>query len=469
MGKNDLYCVCGVSDGGSDGITQNVTVHCYWHNNGWTYHMSPISAWVSCNGSEVQVMNGAYPDYTSSNQGQYDMGDHTFGIRKGHSAFSVGCGARFTSSSSYWSGSRSASSSFNIPAVAHHVVSYNANGGSPTPGNQDKWYGEVLYLSNTRPTRTGYNFVNWRSSNGTAWNPGQNYTPDENTTLTAQWSEITYKVHFDANGGSGAPGDQTKYYTKTLVLSGTKPTRALYNFKGWSTTKGGAVTHNAGGNFTTNANTTLYAVWELAYNKPTISGFTVNRCTTSSANNTETGTYIAVTFNWTTFNTCKGIKVRWKKEGGSWSGWTDAATATGKSGSVKQKILGGGAITADATWSIQACVYDTGPANNQTGIASDSSNVTYSGEFNISSQSFPIDVFKGGTGVAIGKVAEKANVFDVKWPIQTRGGIISGSLAAKSFLDLTYPVGSIYLSVNSTNPGTLFGRHLVRNRTVDVF
>ena len=45
----------------------------------------------------------------------------------------------------------------------------------------------------------------------------------------------SYKVTYNANGGSGAPSAQTKYYGTTLKLSTTKPTRNGYNFKGWGT------------------------------------------------------------------------------------------------------------------------------------------------------------------------------------------------------------------------------------------
>lgn len=71
-----------------------------------------------------------------------------------------------------------------------------------------------------------------------------------------------YTIAYNANGGSGAPGSQTKYYGKTLKLSSTKPVRTGYTFKGWSKSSTGSVTFAAGANYTTNASDTLYAVWE---------------------------------------------------------------------------------------------------------------------------------------------------------------------------------------------------------------
>lgn len=74
----------------------------------------------------------------------------------------------------------------------------------------------------------------------------------------------SYKVTYNANGGSGAPGQQTKYYGQTLKLSSTKPTRSGYNFKGWATSSSAeSAQYQPGGNYTSNANVTLYAVWEV--------------------------------------------------------------------------------------------------------------------------------------------------------------------------------------------------------------
>lgn len=72
----------------------------------------------------------------------------------------------------------------------------------------------------------------------------------------------SYTVSYNANGGSGAPGNQTKWYGETLTLSSTKPARTGYSFQGWATSSGGSVAYASGASYTGNAALTLYAVWK---------------------------------------------------------------------------------------------------------------------------------------------------------------------------------------------------------------
>lgn len=73
----------------------------------------------------------------------------------------------------------------------------------------------------------------------------------------------SYTISYNANNGTGAPGNQTKYYDRTLTLSTTQPTRSGYKFLGWSTSSTATTpTYTAGGRYTSNAAATLYAVWE---------------------------------------------------------------------------------------------------------------------------------------------------------------------------------------------------------------
>ena len=73
----------------------------------------------------------------------------------------------------------------------------------------------------------------------------------------------TYSVKYNANGGSGAPGSQTKTYGTNLTLSTTKPTRTGYTFQGWGTSSSDtSVDYAAGASYTKNAAITLYAIWK---------------------------------------------------------------------------------------------------------------------------------------------------------------------------------------------------------------
>ena len=73
----------------------------------------------------------------------------------------------------------------------------------------------------------------------------------------------TYTVFYNANGGSGAPSSQTKYYNTTLTLRSTKPERTGYTFLGWATSSTAtSAAYQPGGDFNIDKTTTLYAVWK---------------------------------------------------------------------------------------------------------------------------------------------------------------------------------------------------------------
>ena len=81
----------------------------------------------------------------------------------------------------------------------------------------------------------------------------------------------SYTVSYNANGGSGAPSSQTKWYGEDLTLLSTKPTRSDYTFVGWATSASAtSPTYSAGGTYTANAGVTLYAVWSQNPTKATI-------------------------------------------------------------------------------------------------------------------------------------------------------------------------------------------------------
>ncbi|MBQ4055235.1 MAG: InlB B-repeat-containing protein [Clostridia bacterium] len=73
----------------------------------------------------------------------------------------------------------------------------------------------------------------------------------------------TFLIAYDANGGTGAPDSQTKYYGVPATLSSTKPTRKGYTFQGWANEPTGEVVFYAGSKYYNyNYNCTLYAIWK---------------------------------------------------------------------------------------------------------------------------------------------------------------------------------------------------------------
>ena len=96
-----------------------------------------------------------------------------------------------------------------------------------------------------------------------------------------------HTVSYSANGGSGAPSAQTKYYGKNITLSSTIPTRTGYTFVGWGTSSSKTTAdYAAGSTYSVNqtTNVTLYAIWKktitLSYDANNGSGAPSSQSTT---------------------------------------------------------------------------------------------------------------------------------------------------------------------------------------------
>ena len=297
----------------------------------------------------------------------------------------------------------SVSTTWKAPKLQSYTVKYNANGGSGAPGSQTKWYGSNITLSKTKPTRTGYSFQGWSTANDSSveYQPGATYSANANLNLYAVWKANTYTVSYNANGGSGAPGSQTKTYGVNLTLSSTKPTRTNYTFKGWGTSPSATtVAYAAGATYSANSSITLYAIWQLAYKAPRLTNLSVDRCNSSGAL-TESGTYALVKFNWACDRTVSSIKIEYKLSTAS-SYTSVAVTASGTSGSVSKVI--GGSLSTESTYDVRVTVADSG------GSISGSSDVT--------PIAYLIDFRPNG--VAVGKPAETDNLFDIGYPMRCR-------------------------------------------------
>ena len=194
-------------------------------------------------------------------------------IAQSKTAKTITCYVRYSGADGL---SCSASVNVTVPAIVSYTVSYDANGGSGAPSNQTKWYNENLTLSSTQPTRDGYKFVGWATSataTTSQYSSGSTYTGNANLTLYAVWVQNTFTgtLHYDANGGLGAPSDQTHVQKINSIISDIKPTRQGYAFLGWSVDKTAtSATYITGGryyndDFSDGDVLTIYAVWIKTY------------------------------------------------------------------------------------------------------------------------------------------------------------------------------------------------------------
>ena len=119
--------------------------------------------------------------------------------------------------------------------------------------------------------------------------------------LTA--TQYTYTLHYDANGGSGAPPSQSVKSTEFYVwvpISEKIPTRDGYTFMGWANTRTGKPIYGGNGGYTeclvvhgADMSTTIYAIWEAhdhSWGEWTSNGNGTHKrtCATDSSH-TETG------------------------------------------------------------------------------------------------------------------------------------------------------------------------------------
>ncbi len=146
------------------------------------------------------------------------------------------------------------------------------------------------WTTNSDGTDDGYGWTGWSGT----WNydNGQYGINNNRLVLYARWNIKAYTISYNANGGSNAPGNQSKIENKSINLSSSKPTRTGYTFVNWNTKKDGSgTTYKAGASYNSNADLTLYAQWRInkVYIKLDANGGNVRSSTTygscSTSNN----------------------------------------------------------------------------------------------------------------------------------------------------------------------------------------
>ena len=158
-------------------------------------------------------------------------------------------------------------------------ITYNANGGYNAPAKQTANVGQSITITYSKPTRNGYTFLGWSTWSGATepeamFTPGYSYSSDYDMTLYAVWEQNvvkTWSIIYNANGGTNAPEKQTANVGQSIIITQDKPIRSGYTFLGWSTWSGATepeAMFTPGYSYTSDSDTTLYAVWERVNTDP---------------------------------------------------------------------------------------------------------------------------------------------------------------------------------------------------------
>jgi len=151
-----------------------------------------------------------------------------------------------------------------------YTISYNANlaTGGTVPSNQSWATGTTaLTLSGNTGTlvKSGYTFGGWATT-ASSTTPVATYSTSASQIFYAIWTPISYTVTYALAGGTSAlPTQENKRIGNSFNLAGT-PTRASYNFAGWSDSR---TAYGALATYTITASTpsavTLTAQWIPVY------------------------------------------------------------------------------------------------------------------------------------------------------------------------------------------------------------
>lgn len=277
------------------------------------------------------------------------------------------------------------------------------NGSIPTNGEVTVSTYRKEYIRKTHQARTinysGYvNIVGYAAGSSTC-----------SGTFTIG-AKTHHTISFNANGGSGQPGNITKWYGEQITIPSTIPKRTNYEFLGWSATQNGSVAYRPGGSYwVSDVNATYYAVWKLSTKPPTISGFDVYRCNSAGVYQSD-GNYVKITSTWSldtsvdSANALKSLVYSYKDS----TGWHkyDAAANSGTKGTTT-KIYGG--YDASKSYGVRVEVTD-----KYSTVAMESS---------IGPASFILDLSADGKGIGIGQAAPSNGIAVYGSPLNLRGTI----------------------------------------------
>lgn len=292
----------------------------------------------------------------------------------------------------------------------------------------------------TMPTSGQSKKIGFSATVNTGVNPATISASGEYTLSAITWE---HTVSYNANGGTGAPDTQKKIYGSVLTLSSVRPTRDGYVFMGWATSSAGDVAYMPGATYGADADVTLYAVWQIAYIKPTITGLTALRCDSKGSPKSD-GTYIKVTGSWqvdqTLNNSNKATSVRIDyQETASGSPVKASETYPNTTSGKISQVIGNGKISTGSVYFVIVTITDLNGSKQEEVI--------------VPAQFRALDVANKGRSIAFGGTASDSEVgYDFYQDARFHGKLLLGDQELMGIKE--YDSGQVrgpYSNVNSSN------------------
>lgn len=210
---------------------------CQDNSNDFYFNFESNSAVTSIGSKSINT--GSNTSWSTANQ--VKIAEFTKVYNRDTSNHKYYCATKFTGIEYGGGNSSTVYTEYTIPKRDVYTIKYNANGGSGAPGSQTKQYGLDILLSNTIPTRMGYNFMGWSdsSSGGVKYNSGDVYKENKSITLYAVWSLKQCSVIFDAYYEGATVNGEKNYgisvYYGFKIGSLPIPEYSGHKFLGWFT------------------------------------------------------------------------------------------------------------------------------------------------------------------------------------------------------------------------------------------
>jgi microcystin-dependent protein len=244
------------------------------------------------------------------------------------------------------------------------------------------------------------------------------------------------KAKLTINGAAGSYGSTISSYS---ISGGTFSSTASSFTTGFLTSSGtitftATVTDSRG---RTSAAATV-SISVAAYSVPSFASYLSQRALSDGTVNDD-GTYIRglISYSYASYSSKNTLtRATYYRKSGATS-WTNASKSF-SSGTAF--TFGGGAVSTESSYEVKYTLTDAFTTISVVDV--------------VSTAAVVMDFKSGGKGVAVGKVSETDNTFEVSenWDMK-----VYGKLLKKYIVDSIYPVGSIYMSTSSTSPATLFG------------